>query len=133
MSHGLNCAILFADSRKKGSFLTGQSTIVSPSYVSLQSMFFINYGIPPCFPCADLTLIFLMSLPRKKSGILSSLFQTLNIRQSFPSCTLPVSGSGKSVPCVTKISAVLPCVYISAIPKHVLTGMPSFHKKLWIS
>ena len=45
MSHGLNCAILFADSRKKGSFLTGQSTIVSPSYVSLQSMFFINYGI----------------------------------------------------------------------------------------
>lgn len=43
------------------------------------------------------------------------------------------SGSGKSVPCVTKISAVLPCVYISAIPKRVLTGMPSFHKKLWIS
>ena len=84
-------------------------------------------------PCAGLILIFLMSLPRKKSGILSSLFQTLNIRLSFPSCTPPASGSGKSVPCVTKISAVLPCVYISAIPKRVLTGMPSFHKKLWIS
>ena len=57
----------------------------------------------------------------------------INIRLSFPSCTPPASGSGKSVPCVTKISAVLPCVYISAIPKRVLTGMPSFHKKLWIS
>ena len=85
-----------------------------------------SYTAPPC---AGLILIFLMSLPRKKSGILSSLFQTLNIRLSFPSCTPPASGSGKSVPCVTKISAVLPCVYISAIPKRVLTGMPSFHKK----
>lgn len=97
-----------------------------------QLRFFTMYVLHSS-PCAGLILIFLMSLPRKKSGILSSLFQTLNIRLSFPSCTPPASGSGKSVPCVTKISAVLPCVYISAIPKRVLTGMPSFHKKLWIS
>lgn len=135
MSPGRNCVILSAGFRKKNSFLTVRSTTVSPNCAFLPCMSCTDHGILHSFPCAGLILIFLMSLSRKKSGILSSLFQTLNIRLSFPSCTPPVSGSGKSAPCVTKISisAVLPCVYISAIPKRVLTGMPSFHKKLWIS
>ena len=133
MSPGRNCVILSAGFRKKNSFLTVRSTTVSPNCAFLPCMSCTDHGILHSSPCAGLILIFLMSLPRKKSGILSSLFQTLNIRLSFPSCTPPASGSGKSVPCVTKISAVLPCVYISAIPKRVLTGMPSFHKKLWIS
>ena len=70
MSPGRNCMILSAGFRKKNSFLTVRSTTVSPNCAFLPCMSCTDHGILHSFPCAGLILIFLMSLPRKKSGIL---------------------------------------------------------------